>query len=535
MSTHQNSRFSQWKQRSLHSLMAATCSLMVACGGGGGGGGDDKSSSSASSKSSSQAISSTSSLSSSVRSSTSSSRVSSISSLSSSSILSQASSSRSSAASSSSSSLSLAISDEGAFDPQTVIDDDGNAMVIWRQSNTGVASYSLWVNRYTKSSGWGEPQLLENDAGNVSDANISMEASSGRAAVIWKQLTSATSEDIWVRIYDPVSGWGAINRVEALDKNTGSEPQVAVHSDGRVMAIWAQDELGVGRYSVWANLYTPTNGWGTAGLLETNNIIGGQDGSAKAVFLDNGNVIAVWLSSGNNRVHLWTNTYSGSSWGTASQLVTDTGSNLSLNYPELQKDGANKALLVWGQVDFAGGIFTSSILSKKYDGSWGNTESINAFPDSSLISRAHVATNGNGVAVVTWGRENQSVMANTRGANGVWSQAAALKPANADFIQSIPQTGVDSAADAIVVWSQESNDNSSDDAWYSTFSIAGGGWTAAQLLESDTGIAVDTRVAVNGAGDRVIVWYNVTDFSNRGSEIYARYLNGVNAVEVSAE
>lgn len=493
-------------------VLCALTLTMIGCGGGGGGG--SKSSASTTSKSSSLAASSK--------------PASSIPGVSSSSKISVSSkSSQSSVASSSGAANTdpLAISNEGAADGKVAIDDQGNAIAIWHELNTNsLASHSLWMNRYVKGSGWGTAQLLEDDGGSVDESNLYIDAASGRAVVIWEQMTSASLYDLWVRRFDPATGWSAAERIENLDTTLGISHQAIIDGAGNVLAVWAQLDATFGTFSIWSNRYTVGSGWGTAATIENNKVVGGMDGTPSLASLGGGNAVAVWLTSGSG-VHISTNVYSSSTgWGTASQIVTDSGIDMTVNYPTVVADGIGKALLTWGQWDFVNSMSVSNVFVKNYNNGWSQ-ESINvgSHQGSDLISNPSVASNKNGVAAVTWGRKDQAVMANVRAANGSWGQAAAVKSANADSVLSVPQVGVDGVGNAMLVWPHLANDRSSKDSWFSTFTSAGGSWAAGQLLEPYKGTAIEPRIAVNSNGDRVVIWYNVTDFSNLGSQIYARY------------
>mgnify|MGYP003575569738 CR=1 FL=1 len=489
-------------------VLCALTLTMIGCGGGGGGG--SKSSTPTTSKASSLAASSKA-ASSTVGGVSSSSAIS--------------ASSQSSVPSGAANTDPLAISNEGAVDGKVAIDDQGNAIAIWHELNTNAfASHSLWMNRYVKGTGWGKAQLLESDAGNVSESNLYIDSASGRAVVIWEQFTSASQDDLWVRRFDPATGWSAADRIENLDTTLGIFPQAIIDGAGNVLAVWAQMDKPYGTFSIWSNRYTAVAGWGTAATIENNNVVGGMDGSPSLASLGNGNAVAVWVTSGDG-VHISTNVYSSSTgWGTASQLVTDSGTDMSLNFPKVVADGAGKALLAWGQWDFVNSASVSNVFVKNYNNGWSQQAiNVGSHQGSDLISNPSVTSNNNGVAAVTWGRKDQAVMANVRASNGSWGQASVIKAANADSVLSVPQVGIDGAANAMLVWPHQSNDRSSKDSWFSTFTIAGGNWSAGQLLEPYKGTAIEPRIAVNSNGDRVVIWYNITDFSNIGSQIYARY------------
>lgn len=510
-------------------IAAATCSVLVACGGGGGSGGNNNSSPASSAGSSvSSAISSltVSSLSASSL-SVSSLSTSSLNRSSASSMPSSVSSRASSSASPVIDSNAIRISPTGAASARVAIDDQGNAWAIWKGIIEGASGGdNLIANRYVKGSGWGTAQLLETDGGSVDKAEIYVDPSSGRAVATWTQLTSAGAYDLWVRRYAPATGWANAERIENSEGAMGFFAKTIIDSNGNALAVWAQSPVNLGRFSIWSSHYTAAAGWSQPVLLEDNEVIGGQDGSPSLAWLGDGKALVVWLNSGNNRVNIAANSYTAASgWAGDEILIADTGGDMSLNHPLLINDGAGKALLVWGQWNsLGGGSFTSRILAKSYNNGWANDIAVvGEDSGSDLVSAPRAASNGNGVAHVTWGRKNQAIMANTRAANGTWGNQSIIKPSNADFVQSVPEIAIDSAANGLLVWSQESNDNTTKDSWFANLSGSSGSWANGQLLENFVGTAVEPIVAGNSAGDRVVVWYNINSFGSTGSEIYARY------------
>lgn len=367
---------------------------------------------------------------------------------------------------------------------------------------------------------------MENDSAAVDKAEIYVDPGSGRAIATWTQLTSAGAYDLWVRRYAPATGWADVERIENSSGSMGFFAKTIIDSNGNALAAWEQSPVNSGRFSIWSSHYTAASGWSEPVLLEDNDVIGGQDGSPSLAWLGDGSALVVWLNSANNRVNIATNSYTtANGWSGDEILVADTGSDMSLNHPLLINDGVGKALLVWGQWDsLSGGTFTSRILAKSYSNGWANEIAVvGEDTGSDLISAPRAASNGSGVAAVTWGRKNQAIMANTRAANGTWGTQSVIKPGNADFVQSIPEVAIDSSANGLLVWSQESNDNSSKDSWFANLSGSTGTWGSGQLLEAFVGTAIEPVVAANSAGDRVVAWYNFNSFGSPGSEIYARY------------
>lgn len=481
--------------------------LLAACGGGGSGG----------SKSSNNNIST-----SSANSVASSSVSSTISSAASSSVIAVSSSSISSSSAVSSISSDIVIlSTDGAGEPQVAMDAQGNAIAIWLKLNEGVFGYSLWSSRYSGGA-WSDAILLESDAGSVannpSGPKIAMDPTTGKAAVIWTQFTSASSYDVWTKLYDPTTGWAAETRIETNSTATG-KVEIGIDAAGNVIAVWSQLDEPFGRFSIWANRYT-AGSWGTATLIENNDSLGTVDGDPKVhMFAATGEALVVWLRSGGSDRALWTNRYSSSGWGTASALVTDSGTDQSFDFPVVTGDATGSAFLIWGEWRFVSNQSQSTLFYKPFQGDWQSTVTPISTPvESALISRPIVNTNASGQTVAVWGREDNSIQASVRTIT-TWSTEAPLKPADALEVIALPATAVDGVGNVVVAWVQQSADRLSQDLWINRYTNSS--WGTSTLAEALAGPATTPSVAASLNGRSVLVWTQTEE--DQGSRIYARY------------
>ena len=77
----------------------------------------------------------------------------------------------------------------------------------------------------------------------------------------------------------------------ALDSlHNAHDPQLAVHEDGSVLALWQQSSDG--ESSLWWNRFSPSNGW-----TEARKLASGAAGRARIASNARGEAIAVWTSS----------------------------------------------------------------------------------------------------------------------------------------------------------------------------------------------------------------------------------------------
>ena len=130
------------------------------------------------------------------------------------------------------------------------LDADGNAIAVWQQSD-GTRT-NIWASRYTVSSGWGDAELIEtNDSGNAQRPKIAVDED-GNAVAVWQQ-SDGTHTQIWANHYAVSSGWGTARSIETENSDNADCQQVVMSATGKAVAIWRQFD-GT-QYSIWANRF----------------------------------------------------------------------------------------------------------------------------------------------------------------------------------------------------------------------------------------------------------------------------------------
>jgi hypothetical protein len=134
----------------------------------------------------------------------------------------------------------------GALNPQIAGDAAGNAMVVWRQSDG--TRHNILANRYVAGVGWQGAVLIENNAGNANNPSVAMDIN-GNASAVWTQ-----SDGIFDSVYDNRftvgSGWGDAALIETTTGNA-TDPQIVLDSNGNGFAIWDHGN------DIWVNRFQP--------------------------------------------------------------------------------------------------------------------------------------------------------------------------------------------------------------------------------------------------------------------------------------
>jgi hypothetical protein len=232
-----------------------------------------------------------------------------------------------------------------AENPEVAVDDVGNAVAVWKQSETGFPSseFTIWSNRYVAGSGWGTAELIGMVTGLAADwPQVAVDVG-GNAIAVWEEF-DGNNLNIYSGRYVAGTGWGTIEPIETAN-GVARFPQVAVDGGGNAVAVWTQ--LEGGSFSIWSNRYVAGAGWGTAELIEIDNV---GDAEPPQVAVDvGGNAVAVWRQDDGTRENIWSNRYvAGVGWGMPKLLERDnTG---SAGWPHVAVGGGN-AVAVWQQSD----------------------------------------------------------------------------------------------------------------------------------------------------------------------------------------
>ena len=200
--------------------------------------------------------------------------------------------------------------DNGSGDaaiPKIAVDVHGNAIAV-RDQYDGVATNDIIANRYVAGlgGGWGTAAPIETGVGAAFDPAIAVDAN-GNAIVVWEQ-SDGTTDNIVANRYS-AGAWGTAQLIENDNAGHALFPQVTVDAMGNAIAVWEQFDGTT--WNIVANRYSAGT-WGTAQLVETRNA---GDAHSPQVAVDaSGNAIAVWYQDSdpnpsNDNNDIWANCF----------------------------------------------------------------------------------------------------------------------------------------------------------------------------------------------------------------------------------
>ncbi len=388
-----------------------------------------------------------------------------------------------------------------AHAPKIGVGADGSAIAAWGQDefdqDIGMRM-NVWASRYTKTGGWEAPELIEtNDSGNAYITEIAVDAS-GNAIAVWTHLhENGVDSSIWANRFTPGGGWEAAQSIQSSPDKALS-PHIAFDPNGNAISIWEQ--IDGGRYSIWANRFTPGGGWGTAIPIETSDT-GDAHGENLAVN-QNGDAIAVWGEGDGTLEQLWANRYTPTGgWGTPEVIETnDADRNVG---PRVALDANGNAIVVWTTIDATSRF---SVWANRFTptGGWETPQLL----DANDTSAPQIAMAPVGTAVVAWKHQrefNGSPFHSLRATQ--YSPTSGWEPA-----QLVGNQKTGNPAVAI-----DSNGNSFITAARTTYgglnTIVGARrtavhawWTDVNIADEGSGFAAAAQIGVDSSGNAIAVW-----------------------------
>jgi|GEM_PF-6442588 len=275
-----------------------------------------------------------------------------------------------------------------AFEPQVVSNSRGDTIAVWRQFDG--LSYRIVGSFRTAQGSWGPSETIETDAGgDAFTPSIGMD-NNGNAVAVWDHHMNMSTQVV-AATYTPASGWSVAENIEVPDKGNANRPTVSVNGAGYAVAVWRQADGG--GQSIWANVYSPINGWQGATLIEKQR----NDALRPTIYLsDSGNATAIWEQTTSGETEIWANHFGINGWGQEFK-ISDLGNKAS--YPVITGDGRGGMTALW-QVEI-GSIYNIAFSHFEPAIGWSANE-ILASSEFPFSSHPKLSSDGQGNAIAVW-------------------------------------------------------------------------------------------------------------------------------------
>lgn len=227
---------------------------------------------------------------------------------------------------------------------------------------------------------------------------------------------------------------------------------------------------------------------------------GGPATAAKSAIDGTGGAIVVWRrfdGSGSAQIQVATRTPQTGAWSSPRTLASD-----DVNVPDVAADAAGNATVVWKRFD--GNNYVIQAASKSSLGLWSTT-AITVSQSGQNANDPDVAMDANGSATVVWKRfdgNNFVIQASSRPPSGIWETPTTISVAGADA--SNPHIAADSAGNLVATWKRFNGANNVVEVARRN---VGSAWSAPQVLSATGQSANGPQVAVGPSGTAAITWF----------------------------
>ena len=405
----------------------------------------------------------------------------------------------------------LETDDHVAQDVDVATTDDGAALAVWMQYDD--TRTNLVANRRDPRTGWGTATLLETDDAGAAGASlngpsVAMDAA-GNGVAAWSQF-DGTRWNLVANRHDHATGWGTAQLLE--NENLGGSigarnPHVRCDAAGRAWVVWSQPNAA-STPSIRLQRFTPGNGW-----LATPEIVSTAAGQAAApqVGVDaQGNVLVVWRQrAANGRWDVWSRRRDGVSgaWNAAAGIESDDADPSGARDPRLVVAANGEAVATWSHFD---GVRDNVRANRFVPGSgWGASVLVES-ADQPLSGAPDVAIDANGRAVVVFVQllQGWSVQAtHSEPGSSVWGAPVTVVLPSAGITLKDVRLAANGAGRAHAVWTRAASAPAAETI-ESARCVIGGAWSAPHRLDSRDGsnAAALPRIAVDVSGDAIAVF-----------------------------
>lgn len=235
--------------------------------------------------------------------------------------------------------------------PEVAMDDTGNALATWRQSDATESDTirDVRANRYdVATAAWktGAWTLESANNGGIGNISIAMNGD-GSAVAIWQQM-DGSYRNIRSDWYKSGNGWqGNPVTIEFTDRDA-FYPDVAIDPDGNAVAVWVQNFGQDNLDDVRSNYFAADQGWRPypQSVEKTRTSV---NGFPRVAMDGQGNAMAAWNSQ-NRHADVWSNrARGGQAWGIAQ--LRETSSEGSALVPDVGMARDGNAVMIWKQYD----------------------------------------------------------------------------------------------------------------------------------------------------------------------------------------
>ena len=365
----------------------------------------------------------------------------------------------------------------------------------------------------TRDGSWADAGLIENESGDAAAPAIAMDQA-GNAMVVWRQTDNGTDE-VMLRRYDATAdAWVPSSSLDSSAHGI-SEPDVAMDSSGNALVVWNSQLYENGSYylQVFARYWSAdTESWSVMKQISSDDIEGFFN--PRIGFDDSGNAIAVWIrepADSNDPDALVYNRYNAGvgSWGSPAEAFDIEKDRYEAL--DMAVDTQGNAIVVWVNADDSYlPDAVNSVQASRFDavtGNWSVPLRLDSYNASGEAHDPQVIFDVEGNAHVAWWRDRRTepsifgqVYANRYDAEtGGWNTSATrILGARDDDEGRFPTLAVNEAGEAIMAIE-------AGEVYVSRFEGSDETWSTAESV-SDYGGGPQGDIGLDERGNALVVW-----------------------------
>lgn len=386
------------------------------------------------------------------------------------------------------------------------MDESGNALVISMQVGP-LGIPGLYARYYSIDTGWSSLELISS-AVDIFLPKIAMDRN-GNAVAVWYQAGEDNRANIWANYFTPANGWGSAELIENFS-GTATNPQLKMDAQGNALVVWDQADDSNNIPGLGFNSFSPVTGWGKAGLINIEGMW--VDGGTDFQFAvdASGNALIVWKDEFVFSAGLWANYYTrGSGWSAPMPVYSDT-EGMARPF-KLAMNVNGQAMLVWNEFNGRTRVKASYFIREE---GWSQPIQVDK-DDLEYTYNPIVAIDAGGNAIAVWVQDGsrdpngraQNLWVNRYDYQTGWGVAELLET-DADYSADSAQVMLDAGGNGVGAWRQQ-NSNGEWNIWARRF-VKSVGWGESKIMNAPKGKSVlGPIMEMNQLGRGVIAWQEI--------------------------
>ncbi len=236
------------------------------------------------------------------------------------------------------------ISANNGSEPQITVNENGNALAVWRENNN--PNYRLISSLFSGST-WGSD--VNASTNNVAFSTSPLDVAYGPSSVAIAVWHSSDDDHIYANRFS--GSWAAQTDISGAN---GATPSIAFDLNGNAFAVWedtGSNEIKARRFSsgsTWPN-------WEAATFILSD---GGNASKPKLAVDPGGNIFFIWVEDGQIKTKRYNSSVAWLVWGAGSGSADTLDSNSGNDNPFIAVDENGRAIAIWQR--------SNDIFSKRY-------------------------------------------------------------------------------------------------------------------------------------------------------------------------